>query len=170
MNKNIHNNLRQGFTLIELLVAMGLFAAVSGIVSAMFVRSMVAQRTVVGLMAANDGASLSLEQMAREMRTGTDFIEVKNDEEISFTSADGKSIRYILSDGAIQRLEDVKQGKITPDTINIRKFGINIAGSASGDRKVTLITISLEVGYPKKDQRYTTFQMTISPRTITDES
>ncbi len=61
------------FTIIELLVAMGLFIILMGITAGSFVKAMRTQRAIVALMAANDNASLTLEQIAREIRTGSNF-------------------------------------------------------------------------------------------------
>ena len=77
---------KKGFTMIELLVAMGLFVVVMGIASTVFVQSLRAQRSIVALMAANDNASLSLEQMMREIRTGSNFLTNNDQTELVFFS------------------------------------------------------------------------------------
>ena len=63
-------NSQKGFTLIELLVAMGIFAIVIAIATGGFINSLRTQRQVASLISAQSNASLVLEQMAREIRTG----------------------------------------------------------------------------------------------------
>lgn len=63
-------NNSQGFTLVEILVAMGVFTIVIAIATAGFVNSLRTQRQVASLISAQSNASLVLEQMAREIRTG----------------------------------------------------------------------------------------------------
>ncbi len=63
----------KGFTLIELLVAMSLFVVVVALASNIFIQALRTQRATVALIAANNNASLAMEQMMREIRTGTNF-------------------------------------------------------------------------------------------------
>lgn len=65
----VKNN-RKGFTLVELLVAMGIFTIVISIATGGFISSLRTQRQVASLISAQSNASLVLEQMAREIRTG----------------------------------------------------------------------------------------------------
>ncbi len=176
MNRQTYKKNERGFTLIELLVAMGIFISLTGIVSTAFIKSMRTQKSSVALMAANDGAALSLEQMAREMRTGTSFVETKDNEELTFVNSKNKTVSYILADNAIEREEtdpvtlEKKKSRITPDTVKVMKFGINISGNVPGDKIVSRITVSIGVSFPGKDELYNTIQMTISPRTLINES
>jgi prepilin-type N-terminal cleavage/methylation domain-containing protein len=61
---------QRGFTLIEVLVAIGVFSIVVAIATGGFVNSLRTQRQVASLISTQSNASLVLEQMAREMRTG----------------------------------------------------------------------------------------------------
>jgi prepilin-type N-terminal cleavage/methylation domain-containing protein len=63
-------NNKKGFTLVEVLVAMGIFAIVVAIATGGFVSSLRTQRQVASLISAQSNASLVLEQIAREVRTG----------------------------------------------------------------------------------------------------
>lgn len=118
---------KSGFTLIELLVAMALFLAVVTVASGSFIQSLRIQRNLVALMAANDSASLTLEQIAREMRTSSAF-GTKNGSDIAsdvfFTNAEGVSAAYELLDGGIVRSyynKDNKKitNKITADNVQV---------------------------------------------------
>ena len=71
----IHN---KAFTLVELLVAMSLFLILIGIATSGFIRVLRTQRAIVELMTINDNAVLTLEQMAREIRTGYHFVKNSN--------------------------------------------------------------------------------------------
>jgi prepilin-type N-terminal cleavage/methylation domain-containing protein len=62
--------MRKGFTLIELLVTVGLFAIVISIAVGGFTSAIRTQRQVSALISAESNISLSLEQMARQVRTG----------------------------------------------------------------------------------------------------
>jgi len=64
---------KNGFTVIELIVAMTVFVVLMSIAAGGLIHLLKSQRVVAGLMEANDSASLSLEQMAREIRTGYNF-------------------------------------------------------------------------------------------------
>ena len=73
--KNRLKNLKDssGFTLTELIVAMSVFIISTTIISGVFVRAVRTQRQVSQLMAINSDASLIIERMAREIRSGYDF-------------------------------------------------------------------------------------------------
>ncbi len=136
--KNKKNS--RGFTLVELLVAMGIFMAVTGIVSTSFIKSMRAQKTSVALMSANDGIVLALEQMARELRTGSDFSEAQDDQELTFVNYKKETVKYTLSGGAIEKEEinpdtlESRKERITPDTARPGTSGASRPGS-SGPRR-----------------------------------
>lgn len=64
---------RRGFTLIEMLVAIAIFTTTISIAVGGFITALRTQRQVSALLAANNNLSLTLEQMAREIRTGYNF-------------------------------------------------------------------------------------------------
>jgi prepilin-type N-terminal cleavage/methylation domain-containing protein len=66
----ILRNQRSGFTLVEMLVAIGIFSTLVAVGVGGFANALHAQRQVASLIAAQSNASLALEQMAREIRTG----------------------------------------------------------------------------------------------------
>ena len=59
-----------GFTLVELIVAMGIFLTVIAVASGIFIQSVRTQRSISEMMAMNSNASLALEQIMREVRSG----------------------------------------------------------------------------------------------------
>src|SRR6185295_7895950 len=83
---------RGGFTLVELLVAITLFSIAISIAIGGFVRALHTERQLIALIAANSNASLAIEQIAREIRTGTGFACASGESpcsELSFTNAGG---------------------------------------------------------------------------------
>ncbi len=67
------NSKNGGFTLVELIVAIGIFLSVVAIASGIFIRSVNTQRFISEIMSMNSNASLALEQIMREVRSGFDF-------------------------------------------------------------------------------------------------
>ena len=70
---NMTRRKEEGFTLTELIIAMSVFIIATTIISGIFVRAVRTQRQVGQLMAVNSDASLIIERMAREIRSGYDF-------------------------------------------------------------------------------------------------
>ncbi len=138
-----------GFTIIELMVAMTLFLVLIGIAIGGFINALRTQRAVVELMAANDNASLTMEQMAREVRTGYYFVKV-SDGELKFVNAYNVTVFYRLNEGAIERgTQDIflqtKYKKITADNLRVVGFKIDLLGAEAGDGYPPRVTISLSV-------------------------
>jgi prepilin-type N-terminal cleavage/methylation domain-containing protein len=62
--------MKQGFTLVETLVAIGIFSILVAIGVGGFSHALQTQREVASLIATQSNASVALEEMAREVRTG----------------------------------------------------------------------------------------------------
>jgi prepilin-type N-terminal cleavage/methylation domain-containing protein len=183
-----NNGFQKGFTLIELLIAMSLFVVFISIASGGFVRALRTQRAIVALMAVNDNASLALEQMSREIRTGYNFCTKDNPvnslsngefldcaklpyNELMFVNASNKVVFYRLENGAIFReVLDGTNEKITGDNVRVRNFNIKLMGNKKADGFPPRITISISVS-PESDisylnDIYTNVQSTISSRSL----
>ncbi|MDD5430643.1 MAG: prepilin-type N-terminal cleavage/methylation domain-containing protein [Candidatus Pacebacteria bacterium] len=163
-NKSKNNS---GFTIVELLVAMSLFMVVTAIVAGVFIRSLRTQRISMALVSANNNAELSVEQMAREIRTGFDFLVSGDGRIINFTSK-GKEISYKIEGGSLQR--SVNGGiysKITADDVTVydtSKF-IRLEDALFPER----ITIIMRVGSPKAfdaEESLIDIQTTVSSRIL----
>lgn len=154
-------NFRSGFTLIELMVAMGLFVIVIGIVSATFIRSLRTQRQVVALMAANDNASFTLEQMAREIRTGSAFSSGEG--RLSFENSDGKPVEYALVGRVVTR-----NGRpLTASNVLVAYLSFFLRGSEVGDGLSTRVTIRMGVSARGTlESSVTRLQTTIASRVL----
>ncbi len=76
INKNTHkinNKSIQGFTMVELVVALSIFAVIMTISSSILINSIRMTRIVAHQARAMDNVSLSVEQMAREVRMGSNI-------------------------------------------------------------------------------------------------
>ena len=107
----------EGVSLMELMVAVSVFIIVISVAVGSFVQSMRTQRIALALISANDSINLSIEQMAREIRTGYLFctatvpiatttpgfncdalaLDASGDHEFQFANADGIIVRYRLN-------------------------------------------------------------------------
>ncbi|MBU4387845.1 hypothetical protein KJ644_05295 [Candidatus Dependentiae bacterium] len=162
--------------MVELLVAIGLFVILMGIATGGFIRAMRTQGALVELMAVNDNASLTLEQMAREIRTGYNFNKI-SDTELQFVNQFNLVVGYRLRDNAIERaskdetaglIEETDCKKITADNVKIANFKIILLGNEAGDGYPPRITIGLSVGSTGKylENILTNIQTTISARVL----
>jgi prepilin-type N-terminal cleavage/methylation domain-containing protein len=180
-----NSKLSEGFTLVELIMAMSIFVVLISIAAGGFINILRNQRLAIALMSVNDNMSLSIEQMAREIRTGYNFIKI-SDEEFQFVNASNRIVWYRLHRGAIERitenanLEKIPQ-KITADNAKIVKFNVEIcgknidtnltldscgAGESSYPPRITLgFTITSAEPDIEKLKIFTNIQTTISSRT-----
>ena len=140
---------RQGFTLVELIVAVGLFSVVTSIAVGGFVSALRTQRQTVGLISANSNASLLMEQMAREIRTGYDFcVNGENcfsSSQLSFKNAHGESVSYRLQGGAVERSVGGNFSPLTSGNVSIRYLSFVVSGNQSNDALTPRVTISMGV-------------------------
>lgn len=152
---------QKGFTIIELMVAVGLFLIVVSIAAAVFVQSLRTQRQVVGLMAANDNASLTLEQMTREIRLASQFTSTCA--RLSFTNYFGEAVSYELNNDAIER-----NGRpLTASNVKVHYLCFTLQGETVADGLATRITIRLGVSARGGLEDFITrLQTTISSRVL----
>lgn len=133
--------MKKGFTIIELMVAMTIFIVVISISSGVFINSLKTQRAVLALMAANDNASLTIEQISRQIRTGSEFQTNGSGDRLDFVSAGGNPVFYQLQSGAIIRNGEA----ITAGNVKIEYLLFKLQGEVPDDRKSTRVTINLGV-------------------------
>ncbi len=140
---------RNGFTLVELIVAIGIFSTIVAIAAGGFVRALRTQRQTVGLLSANSNASLVIEQMAREIRTGYDFCVngqiCLGASELSFRNAAGESITYRLGNEAVERGVGNVFAPLTASNVSIRYLNFVISGNQPNDGVPPRITVVLGV-------------------------
>lgn len=147
--------MKKGFTLIELLISLVLFTAATAIAIGGFVRALRAQREASSIIAAQSDAGAALEQMAREIRTGTSFCtpasacgsvctagsEPWNCSALEFTNVEGLPVTYAATSSYIG-----KDGMaITGQDAVIKYLRFIIFGTAPGGPWNPRITILLGV-------------------------
>lgn len=168
---------RGGFGLAETVIAIGLFAVIVSIAVGGFSRALRSQRQAAALLLANSNISITIEQMAREMRTGYGFLPGGTISQVSFVNARAKKVYYRLNAEAIERAavceacvaNESDYQKITADNVSVKYLGFVVDGHqsyASGDRRQPRITISIGVAAKDLDLAGNTIniQTTVSPR------
>lgn len=138
---------RNGFTIAELIVAMGIFIILLSISTGAFIQVLRTQRAVVSLLAANGNASLAMEQISREIRTGGAFSYVNN--ELHFTNTRGESVIYRVN-SSTEKIEKSTDGitfnELTADNVKVKALSFVIFNGAPGNQYPTRITIIMRVG------------------------
>ncbi|OGZ00506.1 MAG: hypothetical protein A2946_00865 [Candidatus Liptonbacteria bacterium RIFCSPLOWO2_01_FULL_53_13] len=172
-----HMDTRRGFTVLELIVAIGVFLIVVTVAVGGLVRALRTIRETAEILSANSNASLALEQMSREMRTGYDFCIPANpcasEGEIIFRNARKDLVTYYLQEETIERscVPGTSTGcegtyAITAANIRIRHLSFKRFGADPGDGYQPRITIA--VGASGKgagiENIIVNLQTTVSPR------
>ncbi len=171
--------LLMGFTLVDLLVAIGIFSVVASIATGGFINALRTQRQISALLAADSNVSLALEQMAREIRTGSNFclpnITDCLPNELVFNNAKGERVNYRLATDGTGTIEKgvtnsngTKFSKITGGNAKIEYLKFALLGNLSDDRLQSRITIA--VGVSAKaigvSGNVIHLQTTVSPRQL----
>lgn len=175
MRQPFKNN--QGFTLMELLVAMTVFLLVVGLSSGVFLQTLRSQRTITNISESMNNVTITLEQIAREMRTGFDF-ENPSSDRIGFRDGYGNYVAYALvslgengsGPHAIGRCSEEICG--TEDDFKpVTSSNVEIDGLrfVLKNGRVSLITVAAEVSIDsKRDEKEAsiTLQTSVSSRII----
>jgi len=153
--------------MVELLVAMSIFTIVVSIATGIFVRSLRTQRNIINLMAINDNASLAIEQMAREIRTGIKFSS-PTETELNFTNYLNQAVTYRLNQStlALERGVGGDFKPITASEVKIKKLRFILMGEQPNDGLATRVTVILSIGSDQRDLKdiSTNIQTTVSAR------
>ena len=126
---------RRAFTVAELLVAVGLFTTIITIAIGSYLRMLQQQRLMTGLMAANDNVSLVLEQMMREMRTGSGFPgDGHSGSQIAFNNDRGCKVTYEKKESGITRKQEAtgggcasEEGGLTSDNVKVENLSFSVS-------------------------------------------
>lgn len=181
---NYESKIKNGFTVVELIVAMGIFVILMSVAAGGFINLLRNQRIIAALISVNDSMNLTLEQMAREIRTGYNFEKI-SDSELQFTNAYNFKIVYRLNNKAIEKgMEDFLTGekiyrKLTADNVEVDKFNIGVCGQnlggetlgncgVGGDSYPPRITLGMSVSSAEPDVKklniFINIQTTVSVR------
>lgn len=157
-----------GFTIAEILVATTLFSLVVGVITGIFLASYRSQRSAFSFLNAHNNIRFSLEAMAREMRTSTDFQSPGCPAlSLCFTNQEGESVAYRLSGGRLERGVAGSFFPLTASEVVVENFKFTIDGQASGDGKQPRVTLSLKISAQLGNQRYeSVLQTTITQREL----
>ncbi|MBI3046374.1 MAG: prepilin-type N-terminal cleavage/methylation domain-containing protein [Candidatus Harrisonbacteria bacterium] len=153
-----------GFTIVELLVAITLFSVIVAIATGTFIQALRTQRGAAGLIAANSNASLAIEQISREIRTGRAFS--LSGGVLNFTNAKEQAVSYRLNNESIERIVGGEAGIITAANAKVAKLNFILAGESSTDGLPTKITVILEIGAPEAAGAKINLQTTVSSRIL----
>jgi type II secretory pathway pseudopilin PulG len=164
----------KGFTMVELLVAIASFIIIVSIAVGGFSGALRSQRQSIALLNANYNSSLVLEQMAREIRTGTNFCINQSiacsESQLVFTNTYGQNVVYRLNNFGIEKSIDSGTSfkKITADDVVVDYLKFILNGQTFGDGKQTRITILM--GIKSKESSISSsvvnLQTTVSPRVL----
>ena len=115
--------------MIELVVSVSIFLIVVVISTTAFTRALRSQRSIIALMGINDNINQAIEQMMREIRTGTGFeapyVQGLSScsggacgPELHFTNAKGESVVFYTDEGKIIRKAGSTNFPITADNVS----------------------------------------------------
>lgn len=140
MNKHSKNS---GFTLVELTITMGIFVFVVFMVISIFMTSVKAERNVAEQTAILDNLALVIEQMAREIRTGTGFPEqqapASPTSTLVFMNYRGETVSYQKSETYITKTVFGKIMRLTADDIKITALNFYITTNNFYPPRVTIV-------------------------------
>ncbi len=157
----------KAFTMVEMLVALSLFVITLTIAGGSLVKGLRLQKEIGGIVSVNDNISQTIEQMAREIRTGHDFSSSSSDN-LQFVNAYGEQVIYQLNNSVIEKKESGKTYPITADNVVVNNLKFILKGEKSGDGLPPRITIIIDVS-PKVSHLKnlkSVYQTTISCRNI----
>jgi len=172
---------RRGFTIVELLVSIGLFGVIVSIAMGGFVRALRTQKQIVALITASSNASLVIEQMSREIRTGFNFCpSACSSDSLNFMNSKGETVVYSFGTapegyGTITRQVNAGVAKqITAESVNIRYLNLIPLGDLNSSppldplyppRITILVGLSPRAGQAANvSENITNIQTTVSAR------
>ena len=184
-----HASPTAGFTLVELLIAITLFSIIVSVAVGGFTGMLRTQRQISSLITADANVSFAIEQMAREIRTGSDFCPLGSSgvslctcpqtdpmtgalscDDIAFVNAEGQTVVYALQGGILQKSVDggATYDAVTATSITIPYFNVLVFGNTAGDHWNPRITV--QIGVASNDSTLVgqglNLQTTVSARSI----
>lgn len=169
---NLPPNLRGGFTLVEILVAIGIFSIVVTIAVGGFVQALKTYRQALAIMAANSNISSALEQIAREIRTGSNFdtsglSPCLPPPSLCFDNANGEYVQYAydsasraITRGGLSSVQKITDSNVIVNYLIFTKYNLD---PALYPPRIS-INIGIRPNIEGVDKGIIDFQTTISSR------
>jgi prepilin-type N-terminal cleavage/methylation domain-containing protein len=173
--------MRKGFTLTELVVAMGVFLVAVTLAVGGFIRALKTQRIVNHLMSVNSNASIVLEQMVREFRTGhtattTTFqssLCSSGADILEFINSKGNKVTYKAEDGAIKKQEcrgsdctNINFLPLTAANVYVQRLCFIKTQTSSGDPWRITFLLKISSPNPELQSNVINLQTTVSSRIL----
>ena len=144
---NLQNN--KGFTIIETMIAISLFLIIVTIGMGSLLNANLLHQKSQDMRSIMDSLSFIMEDMSRNLRTGSDYESINGGKGITFISQDGSSWKYAIyydNDGSIKKsINDGLEVPLNPDEIkiDIENSSFTVTGAEPGDNLQPFVTIKL---------------------------
>lgn len=139
-----------GFTLIEIMVAIGVFAIVMALVSGAYLIMINANRRAQSVTTGTNNLSYALENMTRNIRTGTHYqyngvsINCSNTSTFIFTDVNGNMVQFFLSGSVLKEKIGADSYDLTDSslvTITDLKFYSKGCDPESNDEQASVVIV-----------------------------
>lgn len=171
----------RGFTLIELIVALGLFTVVVTVAGGAFYAMSEANRSVQNTRAVIDNLNLSMEEIARTMRTGVFYvcnpvlpagsISAGSDcplggDSVAFISSEGQRTVYRLAGTSIEKSTDggLSFTALTAPDLRVEDLSFFVSGNAGTLQPRAIIVIKGMAGVAGKGSAQFSLQTSVTQR------
>ncbi len=151
----------RGYTIVETLVAMGVFLVITTVAVGGFVRALYYHRQALALTAVNSNASAVIEQMAREIRTGTDFNILASS--LNFDNALNEAVTYDLAGGSVIRSASSPPEAITDTNVIVEYLNFEYLQIASYPPRI-IINLGVRTQSSSSNSGVVHLQTTVSGR------
>jgi len=144
---NLQNN--KGFTIIETMIAISLFLIIVTIGMGSLLNANLLHQKSQDMRSIMDSLSFIMEDISRNLRTGSDYESINGGKGITFISQDGSSWKYAIyydNDGSIKKsINDGLEVPLNPDEIkiDIENSSFTVIGNVVGDNQQPFVTIKL---------------------------
>lgn len=166
-----------GFTLLEMLISTGIFSVVIVIAVGAMLSINQAQVKASNIQNVQDNIRFTLEYMAKEIRTGSDFsvggCGTAGCSQLRFTRQEGASVLYCFEDAVIKRqtpvVGDCSQGSaMTSSAVAVGKLFFYVVGQAlgpaDGQPRVTIVIEAQSVSPAVRLETHFEVQTTVTAR------
>lgn len=157
---------------MELMISLGLFSVALAIAAVVFSRGIAHQRTLTELVSISSRTSAVFEQMAREIRTGTDFCGILaapcGASALAFINAKGEEVSYALEESMLWRSASGDANILLGEDERVSAFRFVFRGIDRADMIQPRITVLLSAGSRREglSGAEVRLQTTISPRIL----